>query len=306
MAMRINLGRHTREGFLNLFRNGWMSFASAMSIAISLFILGAFILLSLNVNYLTTQLESEVEISVFLTSTNTVGQNAGVEGEILKISGIKDVTFVSKEDGLLELKKKMGKENAEIIELYDGDANPLPDKFVVRAIDANDVANIASRIEAINEGKSVPPIASVEWGQDFVEKLLDITKVIRNIGIVLVLGLTVTAMFLISNTIKLTIVNRKREIAIMKLVGATNYFIRFPFFIEGMLLGIIGSIVPIGLLIYGYSVLVDKSQASLAVMQMELLAWGDVVLQISVLLVSLGVVLGIWGTTVSVRKFLKV
>ncbi|MEY4480289.1 MAG: hypothetical protein RLZZ267_967 [Bacillota bacterium] len=304
--MRINLGRHTREGFLNLFRNGWMSFASAMSIAISLFILGAFILLSLNVNYLTTQLESEVEISVFLTSTNTVGQNAGVEGEILKISGIKDVTFVSKEDGLLELKKKMGKENAEIIELYDGDANPLPDKFVVRAIDANDVANIASRIEAINEGKSVPPIASVEWGQDFVEKLLDITKVIRNIGIVLVLGLTVTAMFLISNTIKLTIVNRKREIAIMKLVGATNYFIRFPFFIEGMLLGIIGSIVPIGLLIYGYSVLVDKSQASLAVMQMELLAWGDVVLQISVLLVSLGVVLGIWGTTVSVRKFLKV
>jgi cell division transport system permease protein len=92
----------------------------------------------------------------------------------------------------------------------------------------------------------------------------------------------------------------------MKLVGATNYFIRFPFFIEGMLLGIIGSIVPIGLLIYGYSVLVDKSQASLAVMQMELLAWGDVVLQISVLLVSLGVVLGIWGTTVSVRKFLKV
>jgi cell division transport system permease protein len=306
MAMRINLGRHTREGFLNLFRNGWMSFASAMSIAISLFILGAFILLSLNVNYLTTQLESEVEISVFLTSTNTVGQNAGVEGEILKISGIKDVTFVSKEDGLLELKKKMGKENAEIIELYDGDANPLPDKFVVRAIDANDVANIASRIEAINEGKSVPPIASVEWGQDFVEKLLDITKVIRNIGIVLVLGLTVTAMFLISNTIKLTIVNRKREIAIMKLVGATNYFIRFPFFIEGMLLGIIGSIVPIGLLIYGYSVLVEKSQASLAVMQMELLAWGDVVLQISVLLVSLGVVLGIWGTTVSVRKFLKV
>jgi len=304
--MRINLGRHTREGFLNLFRNGWMSFASAMSIAISLFILGAFILLSLNVNYLTTQLESEVEISVFLTSTNTVGQNAGVEGEILKISGIKDITFVSKEDGLMQLKKKMGKENAEIIELYDGDANPLPDKFVVRAVDANDVANIASRIEAINEGKSVPPIASVEWGQDFVEKLLDITKVIRNIGIVLVLGLTVTAMFLISNTIKLTIVNRKREIAIMKLVGATNYFIRFPFFIEGMLLGIIGSIVPIGLLIYGYSVLVDKSQASLAVMQMELLAWNDVVLQISVLLVALGVVLGIWGTTVSVRKFLKV
>jgi cell division transport system permease protein len=306
MAMRINLGRHTREGFLNLFRNGWMSFASAMSIAISLFILGAFILLSLNVNFLTSQLESEVEISVFLTSTNTVGQNAGVEGEILKIAGIKEVTFVSKEDGLVQLKKKMGKENAEIIELYDGDANPLPDKFVVRAIDANDVANIASRIEAINEGKSVPPIASVEWGQDFVEKLLDITKVIRNIGIVLVLGLTVTAMFLISNTIKLTIVNRKREIAIMKLVGATNYFIRFPFFIEGMLLGIIGSIVPIGVLIYGYSVLVDKSQASLAVMQMELLPWNDIVLQISVLLVSLGVVLGIWGTTVSVRKFLKV
>jgi cell division transport system permease protein len=306
MAMRLNLRRHFREGFLNLFRNGWMSFASATAIAISLFILGVFVLLSLNVNYLTQQLENEVEINVYMSSTNTSGQTIGVEGEISKIAGIKSIKYVSKEQGLVELKKKVGKENAEIVELYEGDSNPLPDKYVVRAVDANDIAHIASRIEAINEGKSVPPIAKVEWGQSIVKKLLSVTEVIRNIGFVIVIGLTITSMFLISNTIKLTIVNRRREIAIMKLVGATNWFIRFPFFVEGMLLGIIGSLVPISLLLYGYNLLVEKTQGQLAVMMMKLLTWQAVMMPIGVLLLGLGLLLGVWGTTVSVRKFLKV
>lgn len=301
-----SIPRHIRDGFLNLFRNGWMSFASITAIAVSLSILGVFLLLVLNVNHMAGQLESKVEISVYLSDSNSKQDNADLQKQIEAFGQVKSVKFVSKDEGLQQLMDKLGPENASIVEGYEGDENPLPNKLVVKALKAEQTAHVASQIEGLNQDQDNPPIEKIEWGKDIVERLLKITDIIRNVGIVLVLGLTLTAMFLISNTIKLTILSRKREISIMKLVGATNGFIRFPFFVEGMLLGIFGSAIPIGLLIYGYYELVVNSRVQLGVMMIDLLPWTDVWMIITISLSSIGVLLGIWGTTVSVRKFLKV
>lgn len=298
--------RHLREGLRNILRNGWMSFASASAIAISLFVLGVFALLALNVGHMADQLESRVEIRVYLDVALPEDQIQVVQNEISKIDEVSQITFVSKEEGLEQLKENLGDDNLDIVEGYEGDENPLPDAFVVKADRPENVDYIASRIEAINEGKEIPPIFKIVWGQDVVDRMLKFTNMVRNVGFVIVIGLAFTAMFLISNTIKLTIISRRREISIMKLVGATNSFIRWPFFIEGALLGLIGSLIPIGILLYGYSTLVDQSQLELGLMMMQLLPLSDVASRVGGLILTIGVVIGIWGSTISVRKFLKV
>jgi cell division transport system permease protein len=139
-----------------------------------------------------------------------------------------------------------------------------------------------------------------------VETLFKITHVIRNVGLVLVACLALTAMFLISNTIKLTIHARQWEISIMKLVGATNGFIRWPFFVEGVLLGVIGSLIPVALLLYGYRELTGASQVELSLLMMKMKPFDEVSRIVSTLLICIGIVIGVWGTIISVRKFLRV
>lgn len=297
--------RHLREGFRNVVRNGWMSFASVSAIAISLFILGVFVLLALNVNDIANQIESEVEIRVFLDVNVSGSQIVDLQNEIAANPDIKKVTFISKEQGLQILRETLGKENQSILEGLDKE-NPLPDSFTVEVYEPRQVAVVADKIKSINDGKFPKPFVKVDYGYGTVETLFRVTKLVRNIGLVLVAGLALTAMFLISNTIKLTIMARRREISIMKLVGATNSFIRWPFFIEGAVLGLVGSVLPSFVLLYGYGQLVEASKMNLGLMLIRLIPLDQVFFTISELLVGIGVIIGIWGSTISVRKFLKV
>ena len=146
----------------------------------------------------------------------------------------------------------------------------------------------------------------MKYGKGTVETLFKITNAVRNIGLVIVAGLGLTAMFLISNTIKMTILARRREIGIMKLVGATNNFIRWPFFIEGALIGVLGSGITIAALLFGYSQLVEASQFDLGLMMIKLVTLKDAGLTVSSITLGLGMLIGIWGSTLSVRKYLKV
>lgn len=301
--MKLNTAaRHFREGFRNVVRNGWMSFASASAIAISLFILGVFLLLTLNINYLTDQLESQVEIRVYLDVNQTAQQVTQIQNEIGGLSHVSKVTFVSKEEGMASLRERLG----EIVDGYEGDRNPLPDSFTVQVDDPRNVATVADTINELYAGETPEPIQKVQYGKDTVEKLFKITDAIRTVGLILVAGLAFTAMFLISNTIKLTIVARQREIGIMKLVGATNSFIRWPFFIEGAFLGLVGAGIPVGLLLWGYSALLRVTQLEMGLMYIELIPVSELGYQISGLLLGIGMVIGVWGSILSVRKFLKV
>ncbi|MGE5704091.1 MAG: permease-like cell division protein FtsX, partial [Clostridia bacterium] len=244
------LGRHVREGVKNLGRNGWMTFASISAVTITLFILGVFLLLAFNVNHIAQSIEKQVEIRVFL---DLLADKPTVEqvGEKLKaLPKVESVQFVSKEEGMVKFKDSMGEKSY----LLDGleKENPFPDSYVVKTKLPQDTASVAKLIQEI------PSVSSVNYGEGTVEKLFVTTKMVRNVGIVFIVGLSFTAMFLIANTIKLTIVARRREIEIMKLVGATNWFIRWPFFVEGLTMGLVGALIPIVILGVGYYYLLDS------------------------------------------------
>ncbi len=306
-AMKISTpARHIREGFKSVARNGWMTFASTSAIAISLLILGIFLLFALNVNHLADQIEKQVEIRVYLDVNLPQEQISSLQNEIGMIPEVSKVTFVSKEEGYQILKKNLGEDGKDLLQGFDGANNPLPDSLTVEVHQPRDVQQVADQISALNNGKTPEPITKVNYGQGTVETLFKVTRLMRNIGLIFVVLLAITAMFLIANTIKLTIINRRREISIMKLVGATNSFIRWPFFIEGALLGLIGSIIPIALLLYGYSQLIAESKFQLGLMMVRLMPLNQVAFDLTVLLLGLGLVIGIWGSTISVRKYLKV
>ncbi|WP_217597070.1 permease-like cell division protein FtsX [Cohnella sp. GbtcB17] len=299
------LVRHIREGVKNVFRNGWMSFASIGSIVVSLFVLGVFMLLALNVNQWADQFDSQVQVNVYLESEIGQSKIDELKTRIGNIAEVKQVTFVSKEEGLEKLREDLDEDVKGALDGYK-DSNPLPDAFEVELFDAQQVAYVAKQIEAFNETDTDKPILSVKYGQGYVEKLFRITNAVRNVGLVVVAGLAVMAMFLISTTIKMTILARRREIGIMKLVGATNNFIRWPFFIEGIIIGLAGSGITTALLLYGYSELIASTHYNMGLMMIEVVDMNKVGWLVGGTLVALGTLIGVWGSVVSVRKHLKV
>ncbi|EJW18380.1 permease-like cell division protein FtsX [Paenibacillus alvei] len=299
-----SLTRHVREGSKSILRNGWMSFASVSSIVISLFILGVFMLLSLNVNEMTKQIDNKVQIRVFLKLDVTKEQKELLATDIGNMSEVSKVISVSKEEGMKMLQENLGEDGKELLNGYTKETNPLPDSFTVEVYDPATISMVAKKINAINDTNSAKPLWKVNYGKGTVDTLLKVTATVRNFGLIIVAGLAVTAMFLISNTIKVTIMARQRELSIMKLVGATNSFIRGPFFVEGALIGLLGSLLTVGILFYGYQQLVTNFE--LGLQMVKLVPLQDAWLLVGSSLVALGILIGMWGSTISIRKFLKV
>ncbi|RNB92609.1 ABC transporter permease [Brevibacillus fluminis] len=292
------LGRHVREGMKNLGRNGWMTFASISAVTITLFILGVFLLLAFNVNYIAQTIEKQVEIRVFVDLLADKPAIEQLEAKLKTLPKVESVQFVSKDQGLVNFRKSMGEKGY----LLDGmeKENPFPDSFVVKTKQPQDTAEVAQAI------KKIPSITDVNYGEGTVEKLFVTTRTVRDIGIVFIVGLAFTAMFLIANTIKLTIVARRREIEIMKLVGATNWFIRWPFFVEGLMMGMVGALIPILILGFGYHYLLSLVTNGSVIPFFKLLPLFPLGYQVALLLLAIGAFIGIWGSMVSVRRFLRV
>jgi cell division transport system permease protein len=305
--MKIStVSRHLREGTRNVVRNGWMTFASISSIAISLFILGIFVLITLNVNDIAGQIEKQVEINVYLEVNTSQEQINTLESQIQAIHEVKSIKFVSKEEGLVYLRQKLGESGKSLLDGFEGENNPLNDAFTIEVDDPRNVAAVADQISALNIGKDPKPIYKVNYGKGTVEALFKVTQIVRWVGFGIVILLSFTAVFLIANTIKITILARRKEISIMKMVGATNSFIRWPFFIEGALLGFIGSVIPAALILGGYWKLLNTSSLNLNLLMIELTPFGEIAPTMTVLLLGIGMVIGIWGSLISVRKFLRV
>lgn len=303
--MTLNtLTRHVREGSKSIFRNGWMSVASISSIVISLLVLGVFMLLSFNINSLTKEMDSKVQIQVYLQLNTTEEQIELLETDIGNMSEVSKLEFVSKAEGMKIMEQNLGEDGKDFLAGYTEETNPLPDSFIVSVKDPDTIPMVAKKIQAINETNSSQPILRVKYGEGTVEKMFQITQTIRNFGFILVIGLALTSMFLISNTIKVTIMARKREISIMKMVGATNAFIRWPFFIEGVLLGILGAAITMAILYVGYDQLIVAAEDGMAFLQ--LIPTEQVWLPLAAALLVLGTCIGVWGSVISTRKYLKV
>ena len=289
--------RHVKESFKSLGRNGWMTFASVSAVTVTLSLVGVFVVLMMNLNNFATNVESDVEVRVHIDRTATQEQSAELGTSLEGLNQVEKVTLSPKEEELNNIIESMG-DDGKAFELFEQD-NPLNDVYVIKTKTPQDVVTVAQEVEKMNY------VETVEYGQNYVEKLFNIVSVSRNVGFVLIVALLLTAMFLISNTIKVTIFARRREIEIMRLVGATNGFIRWPFFLEGLWLGILGSIIPITLIALGYKYLYDHISPSMTIDYMQMLSYNPFILQVSGLLVLFGALIGIWGSLMSIRKFLK-
>ncbi|WP_313892524.1 permease-like cell division protein FtsX [Psychrobacillus sp.] len=289
-------GRHFRESFKSISRNGWMTFASVSAVTVTLLLVGVFVMIMMNLNKVADDLERDVTIKVMVELTADEEAVATLGEQIKSIAGVAEVVTSSKEQELEKLMLDLGDE----LRLYEQE-NPLHNVFYAKALDPQETEKIAQKIKRLDNA------FEVKYGEGKIEKLFSAINTSRNVGLILILGLLFTAMFLISNTIRITIVARRRDIEIMKLVGATNWFIRIPFVLEGMWLGVLGAIIPmtaVTVLYYNiYKVLEPKLEQGKL---FALLEFSPFIYQVNGLILLMGIFIGIWGSFMSVRKFLRV
>lgn len=285
-----------RDAFRSMKRNKVMCLASIATVAVSLLILGCAWLLVLNSEHMANAMESELEINAYIKNEVTREEALNLRRKFEAIGGVAQVTFVSKEEGLKNLQERIA-EDTDILEALGGN-NPLPDMYRLKAKYAEDVPRIADEVQQI------PEVENVRYGQGVVEKLLALTNWLRTIGVVIVLVVGLAAVFLISTSIKITVFARRREIGIMKLVGATDWFIRWPFFLEGLIVGLVGAIIAVFSLHVFYSRLVQNVVLTLNFL--PILRDTTVIFDVYKWLILIGTFLGAVGSAISLRRFLKV
>lgn len=285
-----------REAFTSIMRNSWLSISSIGIVMVSLIILGSSLLLVINADRLAGSVESSVEITAFLEENVGKIDRDETEKKIKNVPLVKTVEFISKEQALKDMKESFG-DQADILESLEKD-NPLPDAFRIKTERAEDVPETAKKIETIKG------VEQVRYGQGVVEKLLSVTRWVRLASMVTLTFLTLAAGFLIATTIRMSVFARRREIGIMKILGATNWFVRFPFVLEGIVLGLAGGLLAVLAVDLGYLSLVNKIRLSLPFMQP--VADPRLVLGVLGAMLGLGITIGALGSWFSLRKFLKV
>ena len=284
------------ETFKGMYRNRWMCITSTGVVMVTLLMLGLFMLVNLNISHITETVKEQVQIVVYIDdhadqeTLDELGQRLSMH------SGIAEVRYVSSDEHMSRLHRQLG----GMLEGYDsGLDNPLLASYEIMTNRPEAVVPMAEEFE------SYPGVSNVFYGQGYVESLFAVTGVIQMVGLALMAGLSVTAIFLISHTIKLTVMMRKREISIMKYVGATNWFIRWPYVLEGLIMGFVGAVLPLVGLYYIYEFSVEWVEVNNLVF-LTLLPVQQVIIELAKYLVPLGTGLGILGSMFSMGRFLRV
>ena len=291
--------KNIKDGFKNVVRNFSLSIASISCITVTLIIVAVAMIGSLNVENFANIIRDDFTIVVYMNNDLDEKGEENIKQTIKKMSNIESITFNSKKDIANEMKKE-DKIFDTIISSWSDSENPLYDTYLVKVKDSEKISNVAKIIEKI-EG-----VAQVKYGEGMIESLLKIFKIIEKILIVLVISLVLVTAFLIVNTIKITIFSRQEEIEIKRLVGASNFMIKQPFVIEGLLIGIIGSIIPILVTIYGYSYIYEKTGGVIFSKFITLVKPFPFTFMVSVILLVIGIIVGMFGSSRAVRKYLKI
>ena len=297
-AIRI-ISRSIRDSIKSVFRNFSLSIASISCITITLIVVAISMVLSYNVNNFTNIIEKNVTIVVFLD--NGVENFDNIKEQILSIENVdkKSVKFIDKmaiADDMMESSDVL----KSVMEDYTREDSPLQDTFQLKVIDIDNISDTADQISEI-EGVDL-----VKYGEEMVEKLVQVFDVIRQGCIYIVVALIIVTAFLIGNTIKITIFSRKREIEIMRLVGASNINIKIPFILEGLLLGLLGSIIPVIITIFGYNDLYNHFGGVIFSKFIKLVKPDPFVYLVCGVLIGIGMIVGMLGSARAVRKYLKI
>ncbi|MBT9157427.1 MAG: Cell division protein FtsX [Firmicutes bacterium] len=277
----------------SLLRNSWMTLASISTVAVSLLVLGIFLVVAANINAVAANVEGQLQVTAHL-ATLSAAERGRLEAEIKAIPGVTDVRFVPQSEAWQRLLEWYG-DNQDFLAGWE-EENPLRDSFEIRADVSHRVPEVAAAVTVL------AGVEEVLWGREIVEQLLAITRMMRLVGIGLMVALALAALFIIANTIRMAIFARRREIGIMRYIGATNWFIRWPFVIEGLVLGLLGGMMAASVLAWGYYLAVRA-----LVQAIPFWPWVQpwpFLQQLALLLLSIGVVIGILGSGLSLRRYL--
>ena len=295
------LGYFIGEGFANVFKNKKSTGASLMIMCATMIIFGVFLILGENINHFVSEVEQAQGIQVFATEEATDEQVTELGEKIKAINGVNKIEYVSKEDALNQMKEKFA-DNQDLLEGYEGENNIFTASYVVTLTDLNLSTQVQDEISKLDYVKKITS------SDETVSTLISLANGIKIVtGVILVL-LIVISIFIISNTIKLTVHARRKEISIMKYVGATNGFIRWPFIVEGMIIGIISSLISIILVGLAYNFIADQMVNSqfMKMMGVSLVSFADMFSSIIFVYMLLGIGIGALGSIISMRKYLKV
>ena len=297
-ALRI-LSRNIRDAFYSVFRNFSLSLASISCITITLLVVTISIILTYNVNNFSSLVEKDITIVTFLNvDIDEEGRN-NVQKEIEKLPNIESIEYQDKVDITKDMMKS-SETFKNIMGSWSNEENPIQSTYLVKVKDIEKIANTAKKI------KKIDGVDALKYGEGMVEQMVSVFDIIKKISLGIVVALIVVTAFLISNTIKITIASRKREIDIMRLVGASNLNIKIPFIFEGLFLGIMGAIIPIIVTIYGYFSLYEKFNGQVFSPFIKLIKPEPFVYKISLVLLAIGILVGMFGSWKAVRKHLKI
>ena len=295
-AIRIFI-RSIRDSFKSIGRNFSLAMASILCSTITLIIVAIAIIIASNIQSSTKSVESEMNIIVYLKHEASNDDVDSLKKELVRIRNVKEVKYISKEQQKIDMSEYS--ESFKTVLNYL-DENPLLDAFVVYVKDVKDFSETSSEI------KKLPNVEMVKDGEGVVEEVVGAFDVIEKITIGMVIALVLVTAFLINNTIKLTIYSRKNEIEIMRLVGASNLAIKLPFIFEGLIIGLLGSIIPVSVTIYGYSILYSEMNGQIFSSILHMIKPFNFVFSVSIILVLIGVIVGMLSSGNAVRKYLKI
>ena len=284
------------EAKKSIVRNGLMSFASLFTIACCLLILGVFAISTINVNYITEQIKDQCEVQIYINTGVTDERVNAIGEEVRSVDNVKDITLVTKEETLAYAKADVFAGNEEMLVGFDED-NPFSDSYKIILHDIKNTADTVTKLEKIAD------VDRVVNKQDVVNSVLSISDSVQGLSIGIMIILFIIAIVIISNTVKLTVFNRRREINIMKYIGATDRFIRIPFILEGFIIGFSAAILSCIIVFIGYTFLLKYLSGFNVV---EFVTLGELALPIAVLFIVFGSLIGILGSSISMRKHLHV
>lgn len=299
--MKYNIfGYLIGEGFGNVFKNKKSTGASLMIMCATMIIFGIFLILGENINHFVSEVESAQGMQVFINNDATQEQIDEIGEKIRKLDGVSTVEFKSKEAALDQMKEKFG-DKQDLLAGYE-ENNIFPASYVVTLTDLNKSKDVQNQILTFDN------IKKITSKDETVTTLINLANGIKIVTGVILILLVVISIFIIANTIKLTVHARRKEISIMKYVGATNGFIRWPFIVEGMIIGIVASAISIAIVGIAYSFIAEKMVNSqfMQVINMSLVTFGDMFNSIIFVYMLLGIGIGALGSVISMRKYLKV
>ena len=287
---------HIKEGFRSIFTHGLMSFASVCMIVACLLIMGSFSLVAVNINHMLSDLEDENEFLAYVDDSYTEEEARSLQTRLESIPNVSVVTFISREEALQNFRNEQG--NAALFQ--DLDPSTLRDRYSIHVEEIEGLSDAAAQVEQV-EG-----IAEVRASLEIADGFVMLRNVASAIAIILVVMLVVISIFIIANTIKLATFTRREEIAIMKMCGATNWFIRWPFLVEGVLLGLFGGVLAY-LAQWGIYGLIGKAMQESGILSIiTMIPYANMASTVLLVFLAVGFVIGAGGSALAIRKFLKV